>query len=90
MRVTIIPEDRWIRRNSEQANLPDWPFDDANIHAIQWYGEDGEIEYKGRPKPPNQTISDPIILDPYLVALDQWLTDVAAAALLDPVAAPIG
>jgi hypothetical protein len=73
MRVTVIPEDRWIRRDSDQVNLSDWPFDDASIHAIQWYGEDGEIEYEGRPKPPNKTITDPTILNPYLDALDQQL-----------------
>jgi hypothetical protein len=51
MKVTIIPEDRWIRRDGTQANLPDWSFDDANIHAIQWDGAKGEIEYNGTPKP---------------------------------------
>jgi hypothetical protein len=89
MRVTIIPEDRWIRRDSAQANLTHWPFDDANIHAIQWYGENGEVEYEGRPRPPNKTITDPSSLDPYLEALDQWLADVAAAALIEPLAAPV-
>ena len=73
MRITIIPEDRWIRRDGDQANLPDWPFDDAAIHAIQWYGADGEIEYEGRPKPANEAITDPAILAPYLTALDEHL-----------------
>lgn len=80
MRVTVIPEDRWVRRDDDQANLSDWPFDDANIHAIQWYGEDGEIEYKGRPKPPNAVITDAAILQPYLDALDAELAAQAEAA----------
>lgn len=73
MRVTVVPIDRFISRDGEAANLPDWPFDDAAIHAIQWYGEDGEIEYTGRPKPPNKQIDDPAILQPYLQALDAYL-----------------
>lgn len=80
MRVTVIPEDRWVRRDNDAANLPEWPFDDANIHAIQWYGEDGEIEYKGRPKPPNRAFSDTVILQPYLDALDAFLAAQAEAA----------
>lgn len=82
MRVTIIPEDRWIRRDGDQANLPEWPFDDATIHAIQWYGEEGEIEYEGRPKPPNGLINDPAVLQPYLTALDAHLAAQAQAAVV--------
>lgn len=84
MRITIIPEDRWIRRDGDQAKLPDWPFDDANIHAIQWYGADGEIEYEGRPKPPNETITDPAILAPYLVALDAYLSSLIVEEVIEP------
>lgn len=69
MRVTIIPADRWIRRDNDAASLPEWPFDDASIHAIQWYGTEGEIEHVG-PPPHNESIADPAILDPYLSALD--------------------
>jgi hypothetical protein len=77
MRVTIIPEDRWIRRDDDKAKLSEWPFDDTNIHAIQWYGEDGEIEFDGRPKPPNEPFTDPAILGPYLAALDSYLEEQA-------------
>ena len=89
MRVTVIPADRWIRRDDDAANLPDWPFDDASIHAIQWYGEDGEIEYTGRPKPSNEEITDPAILQPYLTALDEHLAALAQTAPpeVDPAAA---
>ncbi len=77
MRVTIIPEDRWIRRDGDETHLPEWSFDDAGIHAIQWYGEEGEIEHQGRPKPPNEAFADPSILDPYLAALDTYLEEQA-------------
>lgn len=73
MRVTVIPPDRWIRRDDVSAKLPNWPFDDATIHAIQWYEIEGEIEYNGRPKPPNELFTDPAILQPYLDALDEYV-----------------
>jgi hypothetical protein len=73
MRVTVIPSDRWIRRDDDSVNLPDWPFDDSNVHAIQWYDLEGEIEYNGRPKPPNVPFSDPSVIQPYLAALDQHI-----------------
>lgn len=76
MKVTIIPEDRWIRRDGTQANLPDWPFSDANIHAIQWDGQAGEIEYNGTPSSPNSSFNDVAILTPYLAALDAYLANI--------------
>jgi hypothetical protein len=73
MRVTVIPEDRWIRRDSDVANLPEWPFEDADIHAIQWYDNNGEIEFDGAPKPANRPFTDASLLTPYLEALDAHL-----------------
>lgn len=73
MRVTVIPADRWIRRDDDAANLPEWPFKDVNIHAIQWYDIEGEVEYTDHPKPPNKIITSPSILAPYLEALDAFL-----------------
>jgi len=71
MRVTIIPEDKWIRRDDTSAKLPEWNFDDSNIHAIQWYEDHGEIEWKNPQR--NESITDDSILQPYLNALDQYL-----------------
>jgi hypothetical protein len=76
MKVTIIPQDRWIRRDGTQANLPDWSFDDANIHAIQWDGAKGEIEYNGTPKRRNDSFTSATILAPYLAALDTYLASI--------------
>ena len=84
MRITIIPEDRWIRRDSDQAKLPQWPFSDANIHAIQWDGQAGEIEYKGTPPPPNSFFNSVAILTPYLTALDEYLANIPEPEPAEP------
>ena len=47
MRVTIIPEDKWIRKDEVSLKLPEWNFNDPDIHAIQWYEDHGEIERFG-------------------------------------------
>lgn len=73
MRVTVIPADRWIRRDEQAVNLPDWPFDDAGIHAVQWYDSWGEIERAGNPKPQNEVFTDISVLSQYLAALDSFL-----------------
>lgn len=88
MRVTIIPEDKWIRRDDQSANLPEWPFEDANIHAIQWYEDYGEIERNGTPKPQNELFTNPTILEPYISALETYaalLAEQAAEAVSDEV-----
>lgn len=44
MRVTIVPEDRYIQVDGRGLS-----FDfaaDPNIHAIQWYGDHGTVEQK--------------------------------------------
>ena len=84
MRITIVPEDRWIRRDSDQVKLPQWPFSDANIHAIQWDGQAGEIEYKGTPPPPNSSFNSVAILTPYLTALDEYLASIPEPAPPEP------
>lgn len=73
MKATIIPGDRWIRRDDVAATLTDWPFDDANIHAIQWEDGEGEIEFNGKPRPMNESFTELAIVDPYLEALDAHL-----------------
>lgn len=78
MRVTVIPSDRWIRCDDDAVNLPEWPFDDASIHAIQWYGQWGEVEYTGLPKPENERIETTERLEPYLQALAQYRASQAA------------
>lgn len=73
MRITVIPADRLIRRDEQAVNLPDWPFDDDEIHAVQWYDSWGEIEKTGYPKPQNEVFTDLTVLSPYLDLLDTFL-----------------
>ena len=48
-RLTIIPVDKTVYRdqgvefdlNLDSCNIP------ADVHALQWYADKGEIEYKG-------------------------------------------
>lgn len=44
MRVTIVPDDRYIQIDGRGLSF-DFPAD-ANIHAIQWYGDRGTVEQK--------------------------------------------
>jgi hypothetical protein len=75
MRVTVIPEDKWIRRDGDSATLENWPFNDEGIHAIQWYDDHGEIERKGNPKPVNEAIANFSIVQPYVTVLDAYLQE---------------
>ena len=43
MRVIIVPDDRVVSIDGEGRNF-DYSID-SNIHAIQWYGTAGHIEY---------------------------------------------
>jgi hypothetical protein len=72
MRVTIISDDGNVYVE-EQALHVDLSTLDENIHAIQWYGTTGEIEYKTdyltNTRPPNITITD---FAPYQKFVDLW------------------
>jgi hypothetical protein len=46
MRLTIIPADSFVSVNGEGFNDLDLSFMAADIHAVQWYETDGEIERK--------------------------------------------
>jgi hypothetical protein len=70
MRITIIPEDHFVRCDDKTAFLSDWPFEDSSIHAIQWYGTWGEIEHKASP-PYNERIEDESVVAPYVLALER-------------------
>lgn len=67
-RVTIIRPDNMVAVNEvwrrvDCSSLP------PNFHALQWYGDHGEVELLGRPKPPNQEITS---LEEYQPILDAW------------------
>ena len=88
MRVTIIPADGFVSVDNEGYSELDLSFIDADIHALQWYETEGEIERKdnrGRIVS-NEEITD---LTPYQPALDAWQVakDAAIQAELDQQAA---
>ena len=46
MRVTIIPVDGFVSVDGEGFAGLDLSSIDASVHAVQWYGEAGEVEIK--------------------------------------------
>ena len=71
MRVTIIPVDGFVSVDGEGYSGLDLSFMDADIHALQWYETDGELEIqdaRGRVIE-NRPIES---LEPYQPALDAW------------------
>jgi hypothetical protein len=71
MRVTIIPEDGFVSIDGKGHSDLDLSFLPASVHAVQWYGEDGEVEHvdeRGRAVQ-NEEITD---LTPYQGAIDAW------------------
>ena len=75
MRLTIIADDNSVGVDREFFYPLVLTELDSQIHAIQWYGEYGEIEYKAKfennsiIKPENVLITD---ITPYQFAIDAW------------------
>jgi hypothetical protein len=70
-RVTIIPEDGFVSVDGEGFDGIDLSSVESTIHAVQWYGTEGEVEHKddrGRATH-NDVINS---LDPFQPALDAW------------------
>jgi len=74
MKFTIIPDDGFVSKDG--AGYTGLTFAiDATIHAVQWYEDFGEIEYKttfvdGKTvKPANEGV---IEFDRFTAALDAW------------------
>jgi hypothetical protein len=59
MRLTIIPIDNAVYVDGvcrvpldlSVCNIP------SNVHALQWYETEGEVEFDGKPKPANEDIT---------------------------------
>ena len=47
MKVTIIPEDKFISVGGTGylGISTDWSYIPSNVHAVQWDGSSGEVEY---------------------------------------------
>jgi hypothetical protein len=89
MRVTIIPVDGFVSVDGEGYSQLDLSFMAADIHALQWYETEGELEIqdaRGRVIE-NRPIDS---LEPYQPALDAWQAakDAAEAAAEAAVATP--
>lgn len=70
MNVTVIPSDYTIICDDEAVRIKPWPFDDKHIHAIQWHHTEGEIEYRGLPRPANELFDDYSRIEPYVEAFN--------------------
>jgi hypothetical protein len=57
MKLTIIPADGAVYKNNYAFIGLNLSFVPNNIHALQWYETEGEIEFIGKPKPQNEIIS---------------------------------
>jgi hypothetical protein len=75
MRLTIIADDKTVGVDGKFYLDIDLTKLDATIHAVQWYGEYGEVEYKTQfqngaiVKPANLLFTD---ITPYQFAIDGW------------------
>lgn len=80
MRLSVIFDDALVMKDGVgyRVTLPDEP----DVHAIQWTGEAGEIEYRDQ-HTPNEVIGDESVLSPY-VALWQAAHDAASAPSAEP------
>lgn len=75
MRLTIVADDGAVGVDGEFISGLNLSALDPTIHAVQWYGEYGEVEYKTVfaggviTKPSNEIITD---ATPYQFAVDAW------------------
>jgi hypothetical protein len=75
MKLTIVADDKCVGIDELFFEPIELPQLDSTIHAVQWYGEYGEVEYKTRfensalTKPQNQLITD---ITPFQFAVDAW------------------
>jgi hypothetical protein len=75
-RYTIIPEDLFVSVDGESRTVPSLQLD-PRIHAVQWYGTYGEVEFKSVFNEDVKLIEKPqnrIFIDPaeFQAALDAW------------------
>jgi hypothetical protein len=72
MRVTIIPADGFVSVDGKGFLGLDLSFMDKSIQAVQWYGEEGEVEIKNITTGKiieNRQIDS---FDDFQLALDVW------------------
>jgi hypothetical protein len=75
MRLTIVADNQCVGVEGEYLSPLDLPQLNPAIHAVQWYGEYGEVEFKtvfangAFTKPQNQLITD---VTSFQFAVDAW------------------
>ena len=75
MKLTIIADDKRVGVDGVFYDSIELPQLDSTIHAVQWYGEYGEVEYKTRfengalVRPANLLITD---VTHFQFAVDAW------------------
>jgi hypothetical protein len=90
MRVTIIADDSKVVVEG-QLEIVDLSTLDEEIHAVQWYGTVGEVEYKHdyieNTRKPNDRITD---FSPYQKFVDAWEVEAKKPLLVTaPVTVPV-
>jgi hypothetical protein len=88
--VTIVPIDNKVVVEG-QLEIVDLSTLDEEIHAVQWYGTVGEVEYKhdyiNNTRKPNDRIED---FSPYQRFVDAWEVEARKPLPVTvPVAAPV-
>ena len=76
MKLTIIRADGAVYKDGVSYSGLDLSSVPTDVHALQWYGTEGEVEFNGRPKPQNEPIT--VLPDWANVCLTKW--DEAKAA----------
>lgn len=66
-RMIVVREDNIVIVDGEVRTVDLSDLVDERIHAIQWYGDHGQVEYEGRGLL-NSDFQDPIILEELMVA----------------------
>jgi len=58
MKLTIIRSDGAVYKDGVSYSGLDLSSVPTDVHALQWYGTEGEVEFNGKPKPQNEIISE--------------------------------
>lgn len=66
MRINIVRDDNYVNIDGETRSV-DLSGLDPNINSVQWFGSDGDIEYRNPPR--NEKITD---LTPFQPFIDAW------------------
>jgi hypothetical protein len=76
MRVTIIVDDNKVVVEGIAYTIDCSALIEADVHAVQWFGDRGEIEFSTDPdtgnRLPNAMITD---VSPFQFLIDAWMTE---------------